>query len=65
VLADDDREKVMLALVDTVLVDCSDSRDTDRWRCKASYDAFLVCEGDLWGMTGASDLTVAASCLRF
>jgi hypothetical protein len=36
VLADDEREKVMLALVDTVLVDCSDMRETDRWRFRAS-----------------------------
>jgi len=61
VLADDEREKVMLAFVDTVLLDCSDMRDTDRWRFSASNDAFLVCDGALWGMTGASGLTTAES----
>jgi len=42
VLADDEREKVKLALVETVLLDCSDMRDTDRWRFSASKEAFLV-----------------------
>lgn len=30
VLADDEREKLELALVDTVLLDCSDRREVDR-----------------------------------
>lgn len=56
VLADDEREKVKLALVDTVRFDCSDMRDADRCRFSASYDAFLVCDGARCGMTGALGL---------
>jgi predicted aminopeptidase len=63
VLADDEREKVKLALVDTVRLDCSDMRDTERWRFSASYDAFFVCEGARCGITGASGFVTAASCL--
>lgn len=61
VLADDERDIEKLALVDTVRVDRSDMRETERLRFSASYDAFLVCEGERWGMTGASDLAVAVS----
>lgn len=29
-------------------------RETDRWRAMASYEFFLVREGERWGMAGAS-----------
>ena len=64
VLADDEREeKLKLAFVETVLVDCSDMRETERWRLRASKEAFLVCDGARWGITGASCLATVASCL--
>lgn len=43
---DDDREKLKLALEERVCSDSLDMRETDRWRAMASYEFFLVCEGD-------------------
>jgi hypothetical protein len=36
VLADDDREKLKLPLLERVCCDCSDMRELDRWRTKPS-----------------------------
>jgi len=50
---DDEREKLKLALVDTVRVDRSDRREAERCRASPSCD-FLVCDGARCGMAGSS-----------
>lgn len=57
-LADDEREKLKLALVERVRADCSELRDTERWRFRASRDAFLVCDGDRCGIMGGCCLEI-------
>lgn len=42
VLVDEEREKLELALVETVRLDCSDKREVDLWRFRDSYVAFFV-----------------------
>jgi hypothetical protein len=45
---DDEREKVRLGF------ELSDKRERDCLRAMASIEFFLVCDGDLLGMAGAS-----------
>lgn len=61
VLADDEREKVRLALVDTVRLDCSDKREADRWRFSDSYVPLLVWDGARCGIAGASDFVAGTA----
>lgn len=43
---DEDREKLKLALEARVCSESLDIREMDRWRAMASYEFFLVWEGD-------------------
>jgi hypothetical protein len=49
-----EREKVCPALLETELSDSRDMREMDLWRAIASYEFFLVCEGERLGITGGS-----------
>jgi hypothetical protein len=58
VLADEEREKLKLAFVERVRADCSELRETERCRFRASREAFLVCDGDRWGIMGGCCLEI-------
>lgn len=54
---DGERENVWPALVETELSESRDMRETDLWRAMASYEFFLVCDGERLGITGGSAST--------
>jgi hypothetical protein len=58
---EDDRENVVLCAVDDDWREPLEAREIDWERLMASYEAFLVWDGDRLGMTGASDDMAAAT----
>jgi hypothetical protein len=58
---EDDREKVVLCAVEDDWREALEAREIDWERLMASYEAFLVWDGDRLGMTGASDDMAAAT----
>ena len=49
---DDEREKVRLGLEEIVRPESRDIWEMERWRAMASYEFFLVCDGERLGITG-------------
>ena len=50
---EEEREKVKLRLVETERSESLDIWEMERWRARASYEFFLVCDGDRFGIAGA------------